>query len=489
VPLRPRAVAALTTLILQAWFNGVCRSLGSRRSGFAAVAAAGVVLLAWLVVGTLALDSQLALDASAAKTLAEPLVAPLFAFPAILAVVATLYSPERSVMHDLLAVMPVRPGERVAATQFLVTAASVAVGGVWSAPLVWQLAKHEDIVALTLVLVCAAAIATIGSLTAQVLFAAASAGLDLLLRHGFRALSRGLAGAGVSLAVLWSMTQALPVQGRVHSEGPLTVLALPLRHVVEGGPAVASIGATICAVVVLAVALPFMTRLGDRSGARSHSASPHRRLRTRRQVTLTELELVSWVRFAPNAAFFTFAGIMLLIALVVVGSSTDAQSFEVGLLFLALASTVGIGSFGPTRATHWIYNISGRPYRWIVPKLASVVCIWACFVALTTVSLSLFTAWEARNTWLLLPSLAIEMVAGMLVGIVLPVSGEQSLGNAFSEMVAVLVILSIAFGIQSLPWMTSTVGAALTYVASAVVGATLYIVIAREQSRDPLRVT
>lgn len=73
-----------------------------------------------------------------------------------------------------------------------------------------------------------------------------------------------------------------------------------------------------------------------------------------------------------------------------------------------------------------------------------------------------------------------------MVGLIIPAGREQSFSTAMSEVVAVLVVLSVAVGIQSLPWMDSTVGIAATHAVGLGVALGLYIAVAREQSRKPL---
>lgn len=73
-----------------------------------------------------------------------------------------------------------------------------------------------------------------------------------------------------------------------------------------------------------------------------------------------------------------------------------------------------------------------------------------------------------------------------MVGLIIPAGREQSFSTAMSEVVAVLVVLSVAVGIQSLPWMDSTVGIVATHAVGLGVALGLYIAVAREQSRKPL---
>lgn len=121
-----------------------------------------------------------------------------------------------------------------------------------------------------------------------------------------------------------------------------------------------------------------------------------------------------------------------------------------------------------------------------MPKLAAAVLIWVIVLSTMALLFAMTTSWNIADSLALLPTLALELVVGLVVGLVIPVGREQSFGSAASEVVAVLVVLSVAVGIRALPWMSSTTGIVVTHFIGLAGALGLYLALAREHSSKPL---
>lgn len=478
------ATWVVALLIVRTWFNGLCRAIGSRRGGACLVLLVATLLGGWLVLGTHALTAQVDFDPRDAAVLAGPVAAQLFALPALVALFGAIAAPDRTHLGDLLALLPVPAPVRVAAPRYLCSALGVVVGGVWAFPLAWGFATALPGVQPVLALTCCGLIALLGALSAQLSYTVVESVGRFILGVSTSTV-RGVGGAAVALVVAWMLLLALPIQGRVESAGPVVLVAAPLGWTAtEVAPAFSAVLVLAASVTLATLALaaadmlprPQVTRPLSR---RFRVPGPPAR-------TLVSLDIVQWLRFPTNATFLVFNVVILGVVLITVRQADADAWFEVAALFLALASTVGVGSFGSTRAAHWIFNVSGRPRGWIAPKLAGVALLWSTLIATMMVLFTSTTSWNESDALSLLPTLALEMVVGCVVGLVIPVGREQSFGSAASEVVAVLVVLSVAVGVQALPWMDSTIGIVLTHAVGLATALTLYVAVARERSSRPL---
>src|SRR4051812_19896744 len=100
-------IATVVGVTLRAWFNDLERSFGSRRGARALVAGWCLLLALWLFLGTRQLIGVLGLETDQAGALAKPTAAMLIALPALTPLLATVYSPSRTALNDLLATLPV----------------------------------------------------------------------------------------------------------------------------------------------------------------------------------------------------------------------------------------------------------------------------------------------------------------------------------------------------------------------------------------------
>lgn len=478
---RATVVAAIMRVTCQAWFNDLTRSIGSRRGAQALGGGVLVLLGAWLLLGSYALGSQVRLQEGDTAAIATPVSAVTFTLPAIATLLCALYTPSRTVLNDILALLPISVADRRAAVRWLSVVLGVVLGGVWVAPLAVQfIAAGSAAEAVGALLVCAC-LAVAGALAAQVMFLAVEVALNRMFgRSG--ALTTGIAGLAGALVLLWAMLQALPSEGRSDGGGPFATAAQPLLSVTgEGGGAIGGLALLLLAVPVLVAVLSLLDHVPRRDGGGWHLHLPRP---SRAPRTLVSIEVRQWLRYPTNAVMLVFTAGLSVACLTLWRDSLDEDNWLLGAFFLfTLISTVGVGSFGPTRPFHWMYHVAGRPLAWVAPKLLSVLAIWLALVGVYFATLSLLTSWSAADGVLLLPVLAVEVAAGCIVGLLMPVSRQQSLSGALSECVAILIVLSIAIGLQAVPAgsAAAAVGACLAIVAGLVYS---YIALARVQARE-----
>lgn len=478
---RATVVAAIMRVTCQAWFNDLTRSIGSRRGANALVGGVVMLLGAWLVLGTYALGSQVRLQEGDIAKIATPVSAVTFTLPAIATLLCALYTPSRTVLNDTLAVLPVRAADRNAAVRWLSVGLGLALGGIWVAPLAMQFVAVGSGAETAGALMVCTALAVVGALAAQVIFVT----LELVLNRMFGrsdVLTSAIAGLLSALALLWALLQALTAHGGTGA-GPFATVARPLLSVTGGdaGVVIRDLALLLLAVPALVAALGVLDRIPRRAAEGFHL----RRLGALRSPrTLVSIEVRQWLRYPTNAVMLVFAAGLSAACLTLWRGSFDEDNWLLGAFFVfSLISTVGVGSFGPTRPIHWIYHVAGRPLAWVAPKLLSVLAIWLSLLGVYFVALSLLTSWSPADGVLLLPVLAVEVAAGCVVGLLMPVSRQQSLSGALSECVAIVIVLSIAVGLQTLPSSSATVALGVCTVAATGL-VYLYVLFARVQVRE-----
>lgn len=477
-------IAAIGAATWRTWFNDIVRSLGSRLAARAMVATIVALLIGWLVFGTYQLSSQLDLAEGVGHLITTPVAAVVFVLPAFATLLAGIYAPDRTMLNDMLAVLPVRERDRRIALRWLAVALGLAFGGVWVLPLALEFAYTATsfgraVASLGVCLLYALA----GALTAQALFLVLERIANWIVGRS-SIFTTGVAGLGVALLLLLALLAALPTGGGSGS-GVFTVIDRPLLWVI-GAPDVSWVN--LPAFLAALVAFPPVLALLDRLPRRN--AMPwQRRIRlagwSPAARTLVGLEVRQWLRYPSNAVMLLFMLGLTLAALTIWRGSLADDGWVTGAYFIfALAGTIGVGSYGPTRAHHWLYLVMRRPLVWVVPKLASVAAVWLSLFLLYFGLLTLLTSWHPRDGLAMVPMLLVELSASCLVGLLLPVTRDQSVGGSLSESVAVIVVLSVAVGFQWLPWGDS--GIAYLAACFVVIGLLLggYSVVARVQMRQ-----
>jgi hypothetical protein len=480
-PLRTGVATAIVNLTLRMWFNGLERAFGgSRRLVIVTLGTIAALLLAWLVVGTHMLGAQMALDPSQAELITTPVVASMVALPGVTTTLIVLYTPDRTVLTALLAVLPVQRSQYRASTRWINAGLGCVVGTVWVLPLALQFGTVLSAPSAIAAVLACLAVAVCGAFGAHSLMTLVAAVLGRLLPC--RAPIINVLGAVVtSIALAGAFLAALPTQGRVEGEGPFALLAEPLAALVTrtGADRVVPLLVYLAMAVVAVLVSGCLDFLPE-----PPTRPPGRRLRlpdalVRSPRGLLGLETRAWLRFPPNTAFLFFLVICVVVGTVVAGSSQSGDSYLASTLFLTLASTLGVSAYGITRATHWIYSMVGRPRAWIAPKLLGSLVVWGVLVAVLLTAFAAFTAWPVLDLLPQLPALLVELLVGCIVGLIFPVSTEQSLSTALSETMCLLVLLVVAAGLQSITWIQTETGYVLTYGGAIVVLTVVYVLIAR----------
>lgn len=118
-------------------------------------------------------------------------------------------------------------------------------------------------------------------------------------------------------------------------------------------------------------------------------------------------------------------------------------------LILPMLSAVGVGAFGPTRRVLWLYRMTGRPLAWVVPKMLAVCSVWAVVVVGYGAALALLGQWTWHDLAWMLPISLAELLVAMAVGVLLPVTADQSISGSISEAAALVSVIVLAAGFQS----------------------------------------
>jgi hypothetical protein len=487
---RLRIIHAIAVVTWRSWFNGLVRSVGSRAAARATLGGIGALLAGWLVFGTWSLRSlgqEIQLNAELGALLTVPVAGIVFVMPALATVASALYTPDRTVISRMLAVLPLRESDRESATRWIVVVLGVVFGSVWAAPLALQFLMTGSPAAGIVAAAACLLVAFCGALVAQVMLAGAE--LVAIAALGRRStLTRALAGLVTMLLLAAVYFASLPAQGRAPS-GPIVPLGQAVGWSMQGWD---EGGLQVVALVILPTALVLtMTLLSRvpihllewrRSGTTGRTRWPPAR-------TLVGLETRQWLRFPNNAVMLVVVGGVAVASLTVWRASFSGSSGVLGVyLILTLIGTLGVGSFGPTRAHHWIYLLLGRPLAWVVPKLVSVLLIWASVAGIYLTTLSISTGWSPGEAVTMMPLHLIELAAGCVVGILLPVTREQSFGGAISESVAIVVVVSVSTVIQQLPLGGSAV-ALVTGYALMIAGVLAGYVWAARAQMQRLRAT
>lgn len=440
--------AAVHSITWRIWFNDLARSLGSANRARSLLIGIGAAMAAWTAWSSLELGRQLGLDAESGWQIAAPVAGVMFTMPALATLMAVLYAPSRTLLTEMLSVLPVRPAHTRAAVRWLTIIVGLGGGLLIAAPLALQFAFAGSIRIAVAGLGSAVFVALLGALTTQVLIEATQVAGGRLFRRN-NVILQGIGGLVVAAVLLLAFIATMPVNGR-ESGGPLRPLGEVLAWLL-GGPSPSWWAG------LLAVGLPplLITALRVLESAPRPEPAPWRpvlrlpfRTHNHHNESLVRLELLQWIRYPSNAVLLLFIN-GLCIAAVISAATTGADDLGLTYVALAIASSIGIGCYGPTRRHHWIYRIAGVPTAWVAPKFMAVVGVWSAMMAVYGTGLVLLTGWEPFELVMTLPMLFVELCASCIVGLVLPVSRDQSIGGAVSEAVALVGLIGLTFAAQS----------------------------------------
>ncbi|MDQ1058485.1 hypothetical protein QFZ23_002386 [Arthrobacter globiformis] len=447
----PLAVtAAVHRITWRMWYNDLSRSLGSKAKAKTLVIAILAAIAAWTAWSSVELGKQLGLDPETGREIAVPVASVMFAMPALATLMAVLYAPSRTLLTELLSVLPVREAHVRGATRWLTVAVGFSGGLLVSAPLALQFVFTGSAAVALVGVGYAVFAALLGCLATQVLTELAQVAAGRILgRNGV--MVQGISGLLTAALLLYSFMTSMPMNG-----GDGRGVLLPLGEVLAWllgatAPAWWVLVLVAASPVILLAALglleaaprkefaPWRPRLGGTRTAKAASKGP----------TFMVLELRQWLRYPPNAVLLLFIN-GLCAAAVVSAAATGGDELGVFYVALGVASAIGIGCYGPTRRHHWMYRVTGTATAWIGPKFRAVLLIWAGMMAVYGTAFMLVSGAGPVEFALALPMLFVELCASCALGLLLPVSRDQSIGGAVSEAVAVVGLLGLTFGLQSM---------------------------------------
>lgn len=429
------------------WFNDVARSLGSKKKArFLFLLILGAVI-AWTAWSSLELSEQLRLDPESSRQIASPVASVMFTMPALATLMAVLYAPNRTLLSEMLSVLPVRAAHVRGATRWLTVAVGFFGGIMISAPLALQFVFAGNAGMAVVGVFYALFAALLGCLATQMLTEIFQVMASRFLgRSGVMVL--GMSGLLTAALLLFSFVSSMPVNGG-DGRGVLFLLGDVLAWLL-GGPTPAW---WILAVVTGALPLLLLVLRTLEAVPRTEFAPWRPKFRVSKMSkdyspSLMLLELRQWLRYPPNAVLLLFINGLCIAALVAV-ALTGGDDLGVFFVSLGVASAIGIGCYGPTRRHHWIYRVTGTSDVWVGPKFRAVLLIWIAMMATYGSVFSIVAGTGPGDLLLALPMLFVELCASCALGLLLPVSRDQSIGGAVSEAVAVVGLLGLTFGLQS----------------------------------------
>jgi hypothetical protein len=480
---RSRTISAIIDASLRSWFNSLARSLGGRGRAWALTAALGGLLVGWLYYGSSSIGQQVGGTQSDLVLMAIPATATTLAMCGYATLMASIFGLDRNLLENMLVLLPVRRDDRQAALRWLTCIFGLIFGLVWSLPLLILSIPRDPLGRFILYVLAYLSITIFGVLATQ--FTLIS--FKLLFRNVFRlpmALATGFPALGIAIFLLWIMLSGIGMNRRA-PHGPAQWLAQgPISLGRSEGFPWPFIG-LVALVVATGVALRVVDLLPPMSlQPRRIRGRPRAALQLSPSISLTKLEVRQWFRFPTNGIslvlFLGFAAVTLLYAY----SRENSEAALPGLyLVFTLIATLGVSSYGATRSWHWMYRICGRDYYWIRYKVLAAFLLWIPFTTAIAALGVLVGAISWGQFAGLIPMLALELVLGLLVGLVLPVSQEQSIGGVISEGTAVLLVLATTYGLQAIPGVDSR-SKSLGLVAFLLAGVGLgYVRLARYLAR------
>lgn len=435
---RHRATAVLFVAAWRSWFNQIARALGARWKAallLAALLALVIVAVVWSAASVL--DSiggvQLLHEAPAV------VVGAVSCLAALGTILAALYTPDRNTLTAHLSPLPIEPAalRRAARTQELLVGLVLAV--TLTAPILSQAAlSGPPEAAVRGVALLLGLIAVAENLT---LVATRLVGLALAAGRIEPAVARALAALAVLAAFAWMFLASLPINFN-EPHGPAVWSAAGLVWALDGPQGWVLVGALGAVSGGLWLALG---RVDDIEPGRGRD----RRVSARRAgAGMVSLERRQWLRFGPNLVMLIFLNGVAVLALAGTGASGN-DPLGTAYLILPMLSAVGVGAFGPTRRVLWLYRMTGRPLAWVVPKMLAVCSVWAVVVVGYGAALALLGQWTWHDLAWMLPISLAELLVAMAVGVLLPVTADQSISGSISEAAALVSVIVLAAGFQS----------------------------------------
>lgn len=466
--------AVLLGVTWRGWFNQVARGLGGRWRAVGLIAGVSALALAALGWSSMAmLDTVAGLDLI--REAPAVVVGAVACLSALGALVACLYTPDRNVLVAHLSPLPVprQVLRRAARAQEILVGATLALlltGPILVQPLVSG--SLEQRLRAGAVLIGTVALVTLLTLLATRLL---ETGLSLLPISPL--IARALAALIVLTGFAWMFMAAMPMNQNV-AHGPALGLGDALVWALSG-----PVGwLAVAGIAVLAWALWQVSGWWEVAGV-TRGRPNHSVAAVRAAASLTALERRQWLRFGPNLVMLVFLNGVAVLGLVGV-VTTGGDQFGTSYLILPILSAIGVGAFGPTRRVLWIFRVTGRPTAWVVPKLLAVLSVWALIIVLYGAALVWLGQWSLVDLAWMLPLLAAEVLVAMTIGVMLPVSAEQSINGSVSEAATLVLLIALTAGVQSALGGITSLPLAMSMQALVVLCALAgYLLVARAAGR------
>lgn len=468
------ATSVLLGVAWRGWFNQLARGLGGRWRAvllLVGLAAIGLAAIGWSSMAML--DTVAGLDL--VRDAPAVVVGAVSCLSALGALVACLYTPDRNILVTHLSPLPIERGvlRRAARAQELLVGATLALlltGPILVQPLVTGTLEQRLRAGAVLV-------GGVVLVTALTMLLTRSLESVLALLPLAAVIGRALAALVVLSGFAWVFLAAMPINGNI-AHGPAVAMSDALLWALDR-PAGWSAAAGIA---VLAWAFWRLSGTWEVEGM-ARSGQRHSVRAVRAAASMTALERRQWLRFGPNLVMLVFLNGVALLGLLMMATNGGDQ-LGAAYLILPILSAIGVGAFGPTRRVLWIFRVTGRPTAWVVPKLLGVLSVWLVIIGLYGAALVWLGQWTLLELAWTLPLLGAEVLVAMAIGVVLPVSAEQSINGSVSEAATLVLLIALTLGVQSALAGITVLPVAIALQAGIVLAAlAAYLLLARAASR------
>ncbi|MGL5865585.1 MAG: hypothetical protein ACRCYX_06870 [Dermatophilaceae bacterium] len=441
-PSAMRVVVSVMRLTMRLWFNDIARSTGSKVQAMSLVGGLVGVVLAFAVWTSIQSGRQLALaDLNGVEVTYGGL---LFTVPALTTVFSFLYVPSRSVVTEMLSVLPIDAGVVQMAIRMMTGSVGFLIGVIFTSPL-WAPVVVANRLSGAPLAAAMVAVSVCGVVTAVASTTFLTAVFRVVARVGSMA-AMGCSALVTTVVFSLVLAEAVPANGNAPS-GPHVHITGGLIKWAQGSVGVTSavpfVGFLMCAILALWAA--------DRLRRRDPVVAENSQLPLLRNVSaepgLVWLELLQILRYPPNAlSLFFVNGVAGILALASLASEQD--QLGLGLITLTIISAWGVGVYGPTRRHHWVYRTTSHPRSWIGAKFLAAVLVWLLMVSFHGSWLVAITEWTLSDVLLTVPTLFVELIVACIVGMMIPVSSDTSISGSLSESFALLLLVGVGAAVQ-----------------------------------------
>lgn len=471
-----RVIIEIIKLTLRIWFTDLSRSLGSKRSAYLVIISISLVLF---TVGGFSAFQGNSLGIGAEFLTSEgaaSLCALLFTVPAISTVLAQVYSPSKTLITEMLVILPVDKRSIRFSTNALTGMLGLFFGLTFLAVLAGPVLKIINSHPLTFF---AISIFPILGVSNSLLFLIGISGILRLIKINPVA-SEIISAVSTVIIFGWWLFAAMPINHNL-PHGPHAWVTAPFLRAVAGLEPISNIFIIGTLFLVIFFASVVISTL-DFCPSGQISSIPFLKFR-KCNLSLVGLEAIQILRFPPNFISLLLLNFIGLFSCIFILLHDGNDGMGLGALLLLSISCWGVGAYGPTRNHHWIYRASGESTRWIWPKLLAVLALWSISICVHGTWLILLTEWQVIDFIIMLPTLFIEVVAACSIGILLPVGGSNSISGTIAESVGIAASFGISLVIQNISGMFNSLpGIVCFYAVLIFLSIYVYLAIGRKAS-------